>query len=163
MRGAPKAPISPGDRKGATVRLGRGGGVRSLGFLGSALEAVARSIARRAAENLAGIAATMLALVLALFELERDVPRLAERAPEPALADRATALRLLEAPRKSPQAFAWFARAYPGSIALYLAWSWLGGFPANASGALPGLRASFAAFASRRARTRSSSRESAGR
>jgi hypothetical protein len=29
------------------------------------------------------------------------------------------------------QSLRWFARIYPGSMAVYLAWFWASGFPAN--------------------------------
>jgi hypothetical protein len=49
------------------------------------------------------------------------------------LADRAAALALLAAPRKSHANVVWFGRIYPGSFALYLLWFWWGGFPDNLS------------------------------
>lgn len=84
--------------------------------------------AARETENLGTITATVFALTLALFEAQGELPRLAAALP-PAAASRA--LDLVFAPRKSPESLRWFADVYPGSLAHYLAWFWLAGFPAN--------------------------------
>lgn len=90
---------------------------------------------RRARENVAGIAVNVLAIVLDVLDVHSAVPRLAaeiaRRADDVCHHGRAEALRLLDGPHKAPSSFAWFARVYPGSIALYLARFWMAGFPAN--------------------------------
>jgi putative nucleotidyltransferase-like protein len=90
---------------------------------------------RRERENLAGITASVFALVVALFEAEDELPRLRlaldSRRHRWAGAGRQEALDLLFAPRKHAANLAWFRSIYPGSLAHYLAWFWLGGFPEN--------------------------------
>jgi len=93
---------------------------------------------RREAEGLADVAATVIALVVALFDAQADVPILAaaldRRGHRPDAAVTRTALDLMFAARKSPHNLAWFQRVYPGSFPLFLLWFWLGGFPANVRG-----------------------------
>lgn len=93
---------------------------------------------KRARENIDGIAATVFALVAALFDVESEMPRLAAalaaRGHACDEAGRRLALELTFATRKAPASLAWFRRVYPGSLPLYLWWFWLGGFPANLHG-----------------------------
>jgi hypothetical protein len=94
-----------------------------------------RFLARRERENLLAVSTTVLALVLALFEADGELPRLAtaleHRRGRCALAGRDEALALVAAPRKDVASLAWFGRVYPGSLWLHLLWFWAGGFPAN--------------------------------
>ena len=88
---------------------------------------------RRRRENLAGVVAGVMAIVVALFEAGAELPRLAASLGlrgEPVHADaRALALALTFAPPKSPASLQWFKRLYPGSLMRYLASFWLAGFP----------------------------------
>lgn len=94
--------------------------------------------AKRANENIDGIAATVFALVVALFEATAELPGLAAALAGRGHAcdedERRLALDLTFAARKAPASLAWFRRVYPGSLPLYLWWFWLGGFPANLHG-----------------------------
>lgn len=89
---------------------------------------------RRDGENVGAIVANVIGLVAALFESDGELPELeatlAQRRPPPRVS-RGLALELAFAPRKRPASFDWFAAVYPGSVAHYLAWFWLTGFPAN--------------------------------
>ncbi len=85
----------------------------------------------RQPENLCGITEAVFALTAILFEAEGELPRLHEALSAGATTGRERALDLVLAPRKSPENLAWFASVYPGSLAHYLAWFWLGGFPGN--------------------------------
>jgi len=91
--------------------------------------------AHRQRENLLAVAATVLALVVVLFEARAELPRLAgaldRRRERVVLAGRDEALALLGAPRKDVASLAWFGRVYPGSLWLHLLWFWAGGFPDN--------------------------------
>jgi hypothetical protein len=79
----------------------------------------------------------VFAFVLDVVDARGDVPRLAaalaSRRALVVLDDRAAALALLAAPRKSHANVVWFARIYPGAFGLYLLWFWWGGFPGNLS------------------------------
>jgi hypothetical protein len=92
-------------------------------------------LARREGENLLAITVNLLAFVLDLFESAGECPNathaLAAHRDRVVLAGRPAALALLAAPRKARENLVWFGRVYPGSLALYLAWFWYGGFPAN--------------------------------
>jgi len=96
--------------------------------------------AQREREGVDGIAAAVLAIVVALFDARHEVPRLStalahyERAVS---TTREEALALVSAPRKHPANLAWFGRVYPGSFWHYLTRFWWAGFPQN----LKGLRA----------------------
>jgi putative nucleotidyltransferase-like protein len=94
-------------------------------------------LARRAEENLLEVSANALAVVLDALDLRPTLPRLdAALAPHARCLrhrDRAAALDLLAAPPKSAASLRWFASVYPGSMALWLAWFWASGFPANLS------------------------------
>lgn len=90
---------------------------------------------RRESEGIDGVLANVFALVLVVLEGEQDAPRL-----RAALDDRrrlltgttrTIAMDLIFSPRKRPASLAWFGRIYPGSLAYYLVWFWLGGFPLN--------------------------------
>jgi hypothetical protein len=102
---------------------------------------------RRARENIADVALTVIGLTVALFSAEGEVPRLAaeieRRTHTSRESARAVALDLVFAPRKHAANMAWFGRVYPGSLSYYLVWFWLGGFPANVRA--PGLRHAVAA------------------
>lgn len=91
--------------------------------------------ARRERENLAAVAAHVLALVATLFETAAELPELsaalARRRWQPLPVSREEALALVGAPRKDVASLAWFGRVYPGSLWLHLLWFWAGGFPAN--------------------------------
>ena len=93
---------------------------------------------RRESEGLADVAAAVIALVVALFDAQAEVPTLAaavsRRGHRPDAAVARTALNLVFAARKSPDNLAWFQRVYPGSFPRFLLWFWLGGFPANVRG-----------------------------
>ena len=93
---------------------------------------------RRESEGLADVAAAVIALVVALFDAQADVPTLAaalyRRGHRPDAAVARTALNLVFAARKSPDNLAWFQHVYPGSFPRFLLWFWLGGFPANVRG-----------------------------
>jgi hypothetical protein len=93
---------------------------------------------RRESEGLADVAAAVLAVVVALFEAQTELPILAaaldRRGHCPDAAVARTALDLVFAARKSPDNLAWFQRVYPGSFPRYLLSFWLGGFPANVRG-----------------------------
>ena len=87
--------------------------------------------------RMAEICVNVMSVVTALFDAEATWPQLSE-----ALARRAhmvagmshdRALSLVFAPRKHAANLIWFGRIYPGSMALYLAWFWYGGFPENLS------------------------------
>ncbi|MEO6026628.1 MAG: nucleotidyltransferase family protein, partial [Candidatus Binatia bacterium] len=90
---------------------------------------------RREPENLLAIVVNVFAFVVDVFDARGELPRLAQslaaRRELVAIDDRATALALLAAPRKDRDNLLWFGRVYPGSMTLYLAWFWYGGFPAN--------------------------------
>ena len=90
---------------------------------------------RREREALLGVSVNVLALVVTLFESAADCPRLAAALTNRShlIADprRDTALALVFAPAKDVRNLAWFAKVYPGSLALYLARFWYGGFPDN--------------------------------
>jgi hypothetical protein len=90
---------------------------------------------RRESEGLADVSAAVMALVVALFEAQADLPILAaaldRRGHRPDAAVARTALDLVFAARKSPDNLAWFQRVYPGSFSRYLLGFWLGGFPSN--------------------------------
>ena len=90
---------------------------------------------RRAAEGVDGVLATVLALVLSVFEGEQDASQLAAaldaRSHLVTASSRGEVLDLVFAPRKHPANLAWFGRVYPGSLARYLAAFWIAGFPAN--------------------------------
>ncbi len=92
---------------------------------------------RREPENLGAIIVNVFAFVRELFASPDELPSLARAlSTRRALIvplDRAGARALLAAPRKSHDNLVWFARVYPGSVALYLAWFWYGGFPDNLS------------------------------
>ncbi len=89
----------------------------------------------RALENLSGVAATVLALVVKLFDAQLELPRLAGALVawrgQACDTTEAEAIGLVFAARKRPENFSWFARIYPGSHRLYLAEFWLAGFPQN--------------------------------
>jgi hypothetical protein len=91
--------------------------------------------ARRERENLQGVGVNVFALAMELFEARAEMPRLAAvldaRRPLIERPGRENAFDLVFARRKRPENLAWFAAVYPGSLALYLAWFWYGGFPAN--------------------------------
>ena len=90
---------------------------------------------RRAAEGVDGVLATVLALVLSVFEGEQDASQLAAaldaRSHLVTASSRGEVLDLVFAPRKHPANLVWFGRVYPGSLARYLAVFWTAGFPAN--------------------------------
>lgn len=92
----------------------------------------------RAGENVEGVLAAVFALVVALFDVVSEVPRLAAalaaRGHSCDADERRAALELTFADRKAPASLAWFKRVYPGRLPLYLAWFWAGGFPANLRG-----------------------------
>jgi hypothetical protein len=96
--------------------------------------------ARRARAGIDGIAAVVLAIVVTLFDAQREVPKLASalaNIPVAAAITHEEALALASAPRKHPANLAWFGRVYPGNFWNYLARFWWAGFPQN----LKGLRA----------------------
>ena len=107
---------------------------------------------RRARENLASIAGTILDLLVTLFHADRDTPHLRDaletRRASFTTMTRAEMLDLVFAPRKDPRNLEWFRRVYPGSLPRYLLWFWMGGFPAN-------VRAPSLSHASAAARSRS--------
>ncbi len=113
-----------------------------------------RFFARRRTENTMGIAIDILALVVALFHAERDVPSLVRaldaRVGSGAVTTRLDALRLVFAERKAAPNLAWFARVYPGNMAVYLAHFWYGSFPGNVKTFRLGRFASSVAIAFRR-------------
>ena len=90
---------------------------------------------RRRGQGLLEVAVNVLAVVEAVFEGRTAWPRLsaALRARRRLVVEgrRDVLLALVWAPRKDAASLAWFARVYPGRMALYLAWFWYGGFPAN--------------------------------
>jgi hypothetical protein len=94
-----------------------------------------RLLARRASENLLEVTVNVLAAVLDVFAMRPAVPRL-DGALEPYSdrvlhGDRGEALALIGAAPKAAENLRWFARVYPGSITVWLAWFWASGFPAN--------------------------------
>ena len=92
---------------------------------------------RRRQQALLEVAVNVLAVVEAVFEGRTAWPRLsaALRARRDLVVEgrRDVLLALVCAPRKDAASLAWFARVYPGRMALYLAWFWYGGFPENLS------------------------------
>jgi hypothetical protein len=93
--------------------------------------------AARHEEGFDRVSVNMLALLTTLFDGDGEWPRLTasidRRAALVVESSRSQARELLSAPRKHPANFRWFASLYPGSIAVYLAWFWYHGFPANMS------------------------------
>jgi len=91
--------------------------------------------ARRAAENLLDVTVNVLAVCVALFDASEELPRLAaalaSRAERCVLRDREEVCRLVGAPAKARSSLVWFGRVYPGSLAHWLAWFWMYGFPEN--------------------------------
>ena len=77
---------------------------------------LASFLAARKPEGIDGAVAAALGVARELFEHETTEPE---------------ALALTFADRKAPANLEWFARSYPGNLAHYLAWFWLGGFPGN--------------------------------
>src|SRR5262249_37411620 len=86
-------------------------------------------------ENLGDVALNVLAVCLALFDAHDEMPRLAASlaccADRCVLRNRDEVYRLVDAPAKAPSSLVWFGRVYPGSLAHWLAWFWLYGFPEN--------------------------------
>ena len=97
-------------------------------------------LAARARERIDAIVAHVFGLVMLLFEGEADLPRLksalARRQDRGVAPTRELALTLVSAPRKHPASLSWFAQIYPGSLAHYLAWFWVAGFPDNVAARL---------------------------
>lgn len=93
--------------------------------------------AERHGERFERVAVNVLALMTTLFGGEGEWPRLAaaidRRAALVVDSSRSQARALLSAPRKHPANLRWFASLYPGNLAVYLAWFWYHGFPANTS------------------------------
>lgn len=91
--------------------------------------------AAREREALVAVSVNVLAVVTTIFEAGGEWPRLAAALDARShLADRGSrdgAVTLAFAARKDEASLAWFARVYPGSLALYLAQFWYGGFPEN--------------------------------
>jgi Uncharacterised nucleotidyltransferase len=91
--------------------------------------------AARDREALGGVSVNVLTVVTTLFEAAGEWPRLAAALDARSrLVDRDScegARALAFAGRKDEASLAWFARVYPGSLALYLAQFWYGGFPDN--------------------------------
>lgn len=91
--------------------------------------------AAREKEALDAVSVNVLTVVTTLFEAGGEWPRLAAALDARShLADRDSregAMALTFAARKDEASLAWFARVYPGSLALYLAQFWYGGFPGN--------------------------------
>ena len=90
---------------------------------------------RRSRENISPIALVILDLLVRLFRIGDDAPRLAHalearRRSIPELS-RPELLALVFAARKNAANMAWFRGIYPGSVARYLLSFWVGGFPAN--------------------------------
>ena len=93
---------------------------------------------RRKRENVATIAKAVLELVVGVFEVGGEVPRLVDALETPrapiAARTRAEMLELVFAARKDPRNMEWFGRVYPGNLSRYLLSFWMGGFPANVTG-----------------------------
>ena len=90
---------------------------------------------RRSRENISPIALAVLDLIVRLFRVDDEVPRLAQalearRRSIPELS-RPEILALVFAARKNAGNMAWFRGVYPGSLPRYLLSFWAGGFPAN--------------------------------
>jgi hypothetical protein len=98
--------------------------------------------ARRAAENLLGIAVNVLEVCVDLFEARPELPGLAAALERHrglrVIAGRAAAIGLLAAPAKARENLVWFGRVYPGSLAHWLVWFWAFGFPGNLGRLGPG-------------------------
>jgi hypothetical protein len=92
-------------------------------------------LARRARENLLEVSVNVLAVVLDAFAMREAFPRLeaelARHEDRVRHHGRDEALALLGAAPKSAASLRWFARVYPGSMAHYIAWFWVSGFPSN--------------------------------
>lgn len=92
-------------------------------------------LAAREREALLDVSVNVLTVVTALFEAGGEWPRLAAALDARShLADRDSregAVALAFAELKHEASLAWFARVYPGSMALYLARFWYAGFPDN--------------------------------
>ena len=91
--------------------------------------------ARRAGENLLDVTVNVLAVCVALFDASAELPRLAgalaSRRDRCVVRDRDDACRLVDAPPKANASLLWFGRVYPGSLAHWLVWFWMYGFPEN--------------------------------
>jgi hypothetical protein len=91
--------------------------------------------ARRAPENLLDVTVNVLAVCVALFDASAELPRLAGalacRGDRCVLHDRDDVCRLVDAPAKAKTSLVWFGRVYPGSLAHWLVWFWMYGFPEN--------------------------------
>jgi hypothetical protein len=90
---------------------------------------------RRRAENLLDVTVNVLVVCVTLFDASAELPRLAaalaSRGDRCVLRGRDDVCRLVGAPAKSRASLVWFGRVYPGSLAHWLAWFWLFGFPEN--------------------------------
>jgi Uncharacterised nucleotidyltransferase len=93
-----------------------------------------RFFARRKTERIDRILAHILGIAVALFDADRELPRLVaalESRAELGAPDRSQAVALLFAPRKAPANLAWFRDVYPGPLLPYLLSFWWGSFPKN--------------------------------
>jgi hypothetical protein len=91
--------------------------------------------AGREREALLEVVVNVLVLTTSLFDAGLECPglgaALARRAHLADAGSRGGAPGLVLAERKHEANLAWFARVYPGSLGLYLARFWYGGFPGN--------------------------------
>lgn len=111
---------------------------------------------RRKVEGVEGVITNVLSTVLTALDCKGETPRLTaaldKRRGLLVATSRVSAMDLVFAPRKDPRSFEWFGRVYPGSLPYYLAWFWLGGFPANLAGFQPSRMAQTLRVASSSAR-----------